>query len=55
MSDKNKYVDLNKGYQPKTIQRPSEGNVNLGYQPAKATGNNPTNVPTQTSSPPKKP
>ena len=31
MSDKNKYVDLNEGYQPKTIQRPSEGNVNLGW------------------------
>jgi len=53
MSDKTKLIDLNEGYQPKSIPRPSD-NANLGYQP-KSTGNNPTNSPTKTSSPPKKP
>ncbi|EOQ69723.1 hypothetical protein [Acinetobacter pittii] len=55
MPDKNKLVDLNEGYQPNIVPRPSEGNVNLGYQPAKSTGTNPTNLPPKTSSPPKKP
>ena len=55
MLDKHKLVDLNEGYRPTTAPKSQESNVNLGYQPAKATGNNPTNIPTQTTSPPKKP
>ncbi|QNH52638.1 hypothetical protein HWI77_07965 [Acinetobacter venetianus] len=55
MSDKHKLVDVNKGYRPTATPKTTEGNITLGYQPAKATGDNPTNSPTKTSSPPKKP
>lgn len=47
--------NLNEGYTPKAIPIVDDSNSKFGYQPAKSSGSNPSNQPTQTATPPKKP
>lgn len=55
MSDTKDSNNLNEGYTPKATPIIDDSNSKFGYQPAKSSGNNPTNQPTQTATPPKKP
>ena len=55
MSDPKDFNNLNEGYIPKATPIVDDSNSKLGYQPTKSSGSNPSNQPTQTATPPKKP